>query len=126
MSLMQGTSLWYATAGTSWTAVAAGASPASPWVQVTGGVNIRVTPHEVDKYDTAPLESTTRSPQRDLTPGNITFTLDQAATQSKALRDLCDAGTKKAVAVVYLDGTADYAANARLYATQSEAQKGDF
>jgi hypothetical protein len=66
-------------------------------------------------------------PQRDLNPGNITFQIEESATQSKTLRDLADAGTKKAWAVVYRDGTADYCGNGRICCTSgAEANKGDF
>jgi hypothetical protein len=127
MSLMQGTTLWYATAGTSWTAVAAGAAPGSPWVQITRVNNFRLTPHETDKYDLAPLEATARDMQRDLTPGNCQFQMEEQATLSKTIRDLIDAGTKKAFAVVFKDGTAEYSASGLLHATTgSEGQKGDF
>jgi hypothetical protein len=127
MSLQQGTTLWYATAGTSWTLLAAGAAPASPWVQVTRVNNIKVTPHEVERYDTAPLEATAKAPARDLQPGNITFQVEQLDPQSGTLRGFADAGTKKAYAVVYRDGTADYTASGALVVpTGSEANKGDF
>lgn len=127
MSLQQGTSLWYATAGTSWTLLAAGAAPASPWVEIVGGINIKVVPHEVDRFDVAPLEATARQPSRELKPGNITFTIEEAAAQSKTLRDLADAGTKKAWAVVIKDGTADYTGSGALVCTSgADANKGDF
>lgn len=125
MSKQQGTRLYEAPTGTAWTDLAAGAAPGSPWVQIASIVNVKVTPHEVDKFDKAALEDTAPQPDRELKPGNITFTKDQDATASVALRTRCDAGTKKKYAVVYLDGTADTVEGA-LSCTNVEANKGDY
>lgn len=124
-SNQQGTRIYYATAGTSWSALAAGANPSGSWTQVTRGVNVNVVPHESETFDPNPLESGTPSAQNTLKPGSATFGLDEQDAQSVALRTICDNQTKKMWAFLYLDGTAD-TSDGYLTCTKVAAQKGDY
>jgi hypothetical protein len=121
----QGTRIYYAPIGSTWTALAAGAAAASPWVQVIGGVNTKVVPHEVEKFDPSPLEATTPSTEVVLKPGNMQFTCDKEGVQSVTLRGFCTAGTRKMWAFLYLDGCADLGTG-KLTCQSSDAAKGDF
>lgn len=126
MALQQGTRLYYATAATAWVDLAAGAAPSGSFTQVTGGINIRVVPHEVEQYDDSDLEDTAEEPQVNQRPGNITFSINLHTTASVTLRGLCAAGTKKTWAVLYKDGTADTVDGRIICTSGAEAQKGDF
>ncbi len=114
----QGSRIYYATAATSWTPLAAGAYPASPWVEVTRGVDADTKPHEVEKNDNSCLNDTSPSPEVILKPGTISFSREKDS-QSPTLRGFCDAQTAKAWAEVFVDGTAEYCASGILTCTSA-------
>lgn len=123
---MQGTRLYNATSGTAWVALAAGAAPSGSFTQITLVDNIRVVPHETNSFDNAPLEATVPAPEVELRPGTMDFTIEGGTSQSNTLRTLCDAGTKKVWAVLYLDGTADTVTGRLICTDGASPQRGDF
>lgn len=120
----QGSRVYYATAATSWTPLAAAAYPASPWVEVTRGTDVDTKPHEVETNDNSCLNDLAPSPENILKPGGIDFTREKDSL-THTLRGFCDAQTAKAWAEVFVDGTAEYCASGVLTCTSAgKATKG--
>ena len=120
----QGTRVFYhATPATVPSAVAAGAYPSSPWVEVTRGVDTDLVPQTIEEFDGSCLNDTAKSPQVSIGPGTITFSREQD-TLSTTLRGFCDGTTAKAWAVVYSDGQIDYAPGILVCTSAGKASKG--
>lgn len=118
----QGSRLYYAADATAWTALAPGAYPASPWVEVTRGTDIDVVPHETEEVDDSCLNDTAPDPNLVFKPGSVTFSREKDAN-SGTLRALV--GVKKAWAAVHVDGTAEYVSSGYLVCTSAgKASKG--
>jgi len=102
----QGSRVYYASTGTAWVALAAGAYPTTGYTEVTRGVGIDPKGDEVEKYDNSTLNDTSPLPAIELKPSGFTFTREKDSN-SDAIRALCDGSTSKLWAIVYVDGTAE-------------------
>lgn len=129
MSILQaGTRLMYnPTAGTTPAAQVAGASIPSTWVQILNLVSLDdVRTQECTEFDDSDLENTGPVPNAWYGPGWLTFTKKKNAGTA-ALRVLAASGAKVSIAVIYADGSIDYALSVRIINTSSgKGTAGDF
>lgn len=122
----KGTRVFYADAATAWVALAAAANPSASFTQITDINDVDVVPFVPEKFDDSNLEDSTRDMVVDQAPGSATFTKDVNA-ESVTLDGFAQAGTKKAIAILYADGTAWYCGSCYLIPTSAgKAEKQDF
>lgn len=116
---------YHLTENTAFTAIAAGASLPSGWVQVLNVQEVDTVPNTIEDYDDGDLEDQVEVPAQTVKPGKMTFT-KKKNSQSVTLRAMVDGSTKNAWVVVWDDGTTEWAGSARLKCPSAgRASNGD-
>lgn len=106
----KGTRVFHAALGTTWTALAALATPGAAFIEATCCISVSNPKRfEVQEFDVSCLADPTEQPVQEIKPGSFSFTIKQnevgaTGTGTDALKTLADATTPLVWAILYVDG----------------------